>query len=469
MISRKTQTQARSQDTSADQQTGSSGLFGYTAAQLVERVCYLSFQPNLSSLHRMTHRAVRWYPPSFDIRVEHVPKPKIEKSDDVIVKVTLAALCGSDLHIYRGHGGVDRVHTCGHEFMGEIVQLGDQANAKQEGNFPELKVGDKVVAPFTANCGECHVCRVGYTCRCPSGFLFGSGALDGGQAQFIRVPYGAATLLPLSNLFPAGSAPNDPSLLLLADILPTGVFGALQLLNHPKVVTIREGKPWPDHFPFPVSNTSTVSTMNEEDKILNLAVIGLGPVGICACVALLDALWRGSLKYRIVAIDLLEGRREKLKVVYNRVMQSEPDKKQRGEFIVLPPEEAKAKVQEWTNDVGCTGVLEAVGHIDALELAFDLVRAFGTITSVGVHGAAQIPFTGRQLYNKNISLDFGRCPARAMVPLAAELLLKRQDVFGEVGTASSLIDRVTSLDEAPEMYRKFERGDVGKVLFDPWK
>jgi threonine dehydrogenase-like Zn-dependent dehydrogenase len=286
---------------------------------------------------------------------------------------------GSDLHIYRGHGGIDKVHTCGHEFIGEIIQLGDQANAQKEGNLPELKVGDKVVAPFTVSCGECQyvysffcghygltvpisVCRVGYTCRCPSGFLFGSPVLEGGQAQFIRVPHAAATLLPLSTLFPAGTVPNDSSLLLLADILPTGVFGALQLLNHPKVATIREGKPWPDHFAFPISNASTVSTMKEEDKTLNLAVIGLGPVGICAIVALLDALWRGSLKYRIVAIDLLEGRREKMKVVYDRVMQNEADKKQFGELVVLPPDEAKAKITEWTNGVGCTGVLEVCCH-----------------------------------------------------------------------------------------------------------
>ena len=76
---------------------------------------------------------------------------------------------------------------------------------------------------------------------------------------------------------------------------------------------------------------------------------------------------------------------------------------------------------------------------------------------------------GRQVYNKNISFDFGRCPVRSMFPAAFEILVRRQDVFGEIGTESSLIDRITGLDEAPEMFRQFERGDVGKVLFDPWK
>ena len=109
------------------------------------------------------------------------------------------------------------------------------------------------------------------------------------------------------------------------------------------------------------------------------------------------------------------------------------------------------------------------------------------IVSVGVHGEPPLPFTGRQCYSKNISLDFGRCPARAMFPSAFDLLgescqsisfflvfkeiltVKRQDIFGGVGQPASLIDRVVDFGQAVESYRAFDKGEVGKVIFDPWK
>lgn len=104
-----------------------------------------------------------------------------------------------------------------------------------------------------------------------------------------------------------------------------------------------------------------------------------------------------------------------------------------------------------------------------MDLAYNVVRAFGVIVSVGVHGESPLPFTGRQCYNKNISLDFGRCPARAMFPPAFDLLVKRQDIFGGVGQPASLIDRIVDFSRAAESYRAFDKGQVGKVIFDPWK
>ncbi|KAF9264509.1 alcohol dehydrogenase [Marasmius fiardii PR-910] len=428
-----------------------------------------------------THRVVRWHPPSFDIRVEDLPIPGIEHPDDAIVKVSLGGLCGSDLHIYRGQGGIDKVHGIGHEFIGTVVKLGENYGPNVGGGRPHLyktlKVGDRVVAPFTVSCGECHVCRVGYTCRCPHGLLFGSPALGGGQAQYARVPKAGSTLFNLEDpqsILKSLTAENikhikDASLLLLSDILPTGLFGAVQTLNHPKVKAIWEGKGWPGVF-FSDADAS-VNSMNEEDETLTLAMIGLGPVGICALVSLLELIWNSEkrFKYRIVAVDLLESRRKKAQAVYDRIQHSEKGKN--GTVVIMGGDlgALKEQVMEWTGGVGVTAVLEAVGHVDSLELAFDLVRTFGAIITVGVHGASQIPFTGRQAYNKNISFDFGRCPVRSMLPRAFEILVNRQDVFGEIGTESSLIDRITGLDEAPEMYRRFERGDVGKVLFDPWK
>ncbi|PPR07111.1 hypothetical protein CVT24_010947 [Panaeolus cyanescens] len=432
-----------------------------------------------SSVPPSTQSAVRWFPPSYDIRVETVPIPQIQDPDDAIVKVKLAALCGSDLHIYRGHGGVDAVHTCGHEFIGEVVALGSNFGAKVERRpflYSSLKVGDKVVSPFTSNCGECHVCRMGYTARCPKGKLFGSPALEGGQAQFLRVPMAGGTLFNLSdpstwssNLSQeikqqALSELSDSSLLLLADILPTGVFAATQAINHPKVQPVVTGRPWP--LCFSDSPAGNEVMLTQEDRILTVAIVGLGPVGVCATVSMLDLVATKGIPYRIVAIDPVESRREKVKAVYDSIGD---DGKGRGEFVVLGIDAAKEQVKAWTKGTGCNAVLEVVGNSSALTLAFELVRAFGVITSVGVHGEPQIPFTGREFYNKNVSLDFGRCPARAMFPPAFDLLVKRQDVFGGVGQANSLIDRIVGFNEAAESYRAFDKGEIGKVIFDPWK
>jgi len=197
---------------------------------------------------------------------------------------------------------------------------------------------------------------------------------------------------------------------------------------------------------------------------LTIAVVGLGPVGLCACVSLLDMLVMRQLVFRIVGVDLLEARRDKMKAVYAAI-----GDKGIGEFVVASAEESKEIVKEWTDGIGCNSVLEVVGHNSALTLAYDLVRSFGCIISVGVHGAPQMPFTGRELYNKNVSFDFGRCPVRAMFPMALDLLIKRQDVFGGVGEKVSLVDKVVGLADAPESYEEFDKGMVGKVLFDPWK
>ncbi|KAH6912784.1 alcohol dehydrogenase [Coprinopsis sp. MPI-PUGE-AT-0042] len=426
-----------------------------------------------------TQKAVRWHPPSFDIRVEEIAIPQIQHPDDAIVKVSLAGLCGSDLHVYRGHGGVNDVHTCGHEFIGEVVALGSSFGQETQGRPPlyaSLKVGDRVVSPFTVNCGECSVCRLGYTGRCPEGALFGSPALEGGQAQYVRVPKAGGTLFNLSDPSTWSSAMKpeerkqaleslaDSSLLMLADILPTGVFAAIQAINHPKVQPTLTGKPWP--LCFNDTGDDAASGILDEDRVFTAAIIGLGPVGVCASISLLDMLSCRKVPFRIVAIDPLESRRQKMQAVYDAI---DRKGKEGGEFAVLSIDEAKEKTKEWTNGVGATAVLEVVGNVSALKLSYELVRAFGVVVSVGVHGEPPLPFAGRDAYNKNISLDFGRCPARAMFPPAFDLLVKRQDVFGGVGQPASLIDRVVDFSEAAESYRAFEKGDIGKVIFNPWQ
>ncbi|KDQ61588.1 hypothetical protein JAAARDRAFT_66682 [Jaapia argillacea MUCL 33604] len=417
-----------------------------------------------STLPQGQQLAVRWYPPAYDIRVEHVAIPKIEHPDDVIVKIKLAGLCGSDLHVYRGHEDVDEPLICGHEFVGEVIELGESFHpgaTDRPSLYSTLKIGDKVVAPFTISCGECHFCRIGFTCRCIHSLLFGIPILPGGQAQYVRVPKAGGTLFPIQGPM---TQISDTSLILLGDILPTGIFAALQALQHPKLQPTATSVSYPFSGWTPIASPVTTS-LQPQDREITLAVVGLGPVGICATVSLLDMLSRAAYSFKVVAIDPNESRRSKMQAVYSAI-----DEKDRGNgtFAVASIEESKKLVADWTEGIGCNAVLEIVGNNSALTLAYDLVRPFGLISSVGVHQAPPLPFTGRDCYNKNVSFDFGRCPVRALFPIALDLLFRRQDVFGGVGEEKSLVDRIVGFDKAKEMYEVFDKGGCGKVLFDPW-
>ena len=163
----------------------------------------------------------------------------------------------------------------------------------------------------------------------------------------------------------------DSSLLLLADILPTGVFATLQALNHPKVAPVLTGKPWPLCFN-QSDNSGNEVIVTAEDKVLTDAIIGLGPVGVCAAISMLDALaTTPQVSFRIVAVDPLEARREKMKAIYAAI---DEGGKGLGEFVVLSIEEAKEKVKEWTAGIGCTAVLEV-----GLSYSFERLTAHGDL------------------------------------------------------------------------------------------
>ncbi|EJD02537.1 alcohol dehydrogenase [Fomitiporia mediterranea MF3/22] len=441
-----------------------------------------------------THKAVRLHPADLTIHVEEIQAPEIEHPDDVVVKVKLAGLCGSDLHGYRGHEKIHEIIVTGHEFVGEVVALGSNFSPSATGRpllYSTLKVGDFVVSPFSSSCGECHFCRIGFTSRCVHQLLFGSEALPGGQAQYVRVPRAGGVLFVIKSASPSPQHHNellenlsDPSLLLLADILPTGVFTALQTVQHPNILPIIKGERFPLASVEALSIPGLGETVNlknrlldplwpnmlEEDRILTIAVVGLGPVGICAIIALLDILSGLKVRVRLFAIDLVEARRNNVRVVYDALP---PDARGDCELVVCTLEEAEKFIMDASSGAGCNAVLEIVGNTAALALAYSLIRPFGVIISAGVHQAPPLPFTGRQFYNKNVSLVFGRCPVRTVFPFAVDLLRKRQDVFGgggEDGKAKSIagVERVMSIQSAPEAYAKFARGEWGKVAFDPW-
>lgn len=425
--------------------------------------------------------AICFYPPAYDIRVESIPIPSIEHPDDAIIKVKLAGLCGSDLHVYRGTEGVSEPCVCGHEFVGEVVALGSNFHPNASGRpslYSTLHVGDKVISPFTVSCGECHFCHVGSTCRCVESRLFGTPHTPGGQAQYVRVPKAGGTVYNLQEVSATReiqkldmkeTIPNlaDSSLLLLCDILPTGVFAAFQALNHPKILPMVTSLPFPHSSirTFGDNAHSTIPSLRPEATDLTIAIIGLGPVGVCTCIAVLDFLYTRGSDFKIIAIDPNESRRKKVAAIYSKISCDQP----RGFLEVADINESKHVVSKWTNDTNCNAVLEVVGNNSALLLAYDLVRPFGCITSVGAHANSSLPFTGQELFDKNVSLDFGRCPVRAMFPMALDILLRRQDIFGEVGGEVSLIDKIVGFDVAKKTYEEFDKGKCGKVLFDPWR
>ncbi|MFQ5652528.1 MAG: alcohol dehydrogenase family protein [bacterium] len=286
------------------------------------------------------------------LHYEQVADPGIEKPDDVIVKVHLAAICGSDLHPYHEREqGLDHGTVMGHEFVGEIVAVGQQVS--------RLKQGMEVISPFTTNCGTCFYCRAGLTSRCLHGQLFGwvheGKGLRGCQAEYVRVPLAESTLLEL----PEGVSAEEG--LLLGDIFSTGYFCA----------DIAEIKP---------------------DGVY--AVVGCGPVGL---LAIIGARELGG--ERIYAIDAIA---ERLRLA-ERFGAIAVNFKEQDPVTIL---------KNATEGRGADAVLEVVGSAAAARTAVDLLRPGGIISTVGVHTEDRLAFSPVEAYDKNLTYKVGRCPAR---------------------------------------------------------
>ena len=159
------------------------------------------------------------------ISYSSISDPSLIHPTDAIVKVNMCAICGSDLHVYHEHEkGIDHGTAMGHEFVGEIVELGKEVKT--------FKKGDLVMSPFTTNCGDCFYCNIGLTCRCLQNQLFGwvqnGTGLQGGQAEYVRVPLANSTLKKI----PEGVSLEEG--LLMGDIMSTGFFCAKQAEINPK-------------------------------------------------------------------------------------------------------------------------------------------------------------------------------------------------------------------------------------------
>jgi threonine dehydrogenase-like Zn-dependent dehydrogenase len=345
------------------------------------------------------------------------PEPQLEQPGDALVRVTTAAICGSDLHIVEGRDrGVRPGTILGHEFVGVVEALA--------GEVPGLAAGDRVLAPFTVSCGDCFFCRRGLTARCVQSRCFGfvgdgGEGLEGAQAELVRVPLAGSTLLRVPAAKSDGSAVADEEVLFLGDVFSTAVACA-------------EGAA------FAAGDT--------------VVVIGCGPVGLLCVVA---ARWLGA--GAVVAVDSVGYRLDKAAALGATAVELGRAGKAGGAGAL------QTLVAELTGGRGADAALEAVGSAAALDLALQVVRPGGVVSVAGYHTDDVYPLPIPAAYAKNLTLRFGRCSARAVM----ERLLPR--VLAERLPLTAIISHVLPLRDGPRGYELFgRRQDAAiKVLLKP--
>lgn len=303
---------------------------------------------------------------------EDVRAPEIVEPSDAIVRVRVAGICGSDLHPYFGRErGLDRGTVMGHEFVGEVVEVGEEVSA--------VRVGDVVACPFTTSCGACFYCGIGLTARCPRGQFFGwvgkGRGLHGGQAELVRVALADGSLVPV----PDGL--DEAVALLSGDILSTALFGA------------------------------DLAGVGAGDLV---AVVGCGPVGLLAIRAALEAGAR-----EVVAVDRVPTRLEAA-VRFGAVA------------VDFSREDVGEVVRARSEGRGADRAIEAVGTPEATRTAAELLRAGGRIGAVGFHVEPHLALSPGEIYDRNLAYAGGRCPARAYMPRALELARREERLVGSL-------------------------------------
>ncbi|MEU4929785.1 alcohol dehydrogenase catalytic domain-containing protein [Streptomyces yokosukanensis] len=300
-----------------------------------------------------------------DVQVKEVPDARIAQQTDAVVRVTHAAICGSDLWRYQKLQPTPDGVRVGHEFIGVVEEVGAQVTS--------VRRGDLVLAPFKWSDGTCEFCRAGLHSSCLNGGFWG-GELDGGQGEAVRVPQADGTLVPLP-LEPAD--PRLPAVLALSDVLCTGHHAARAAGVGPGATVV---------------------------------VVGDGAVGLCAVLA------SARLGAERIVILGRHARRTDLARRY-------------GAVEVVPERGADAveRVRALTGGHGAHAVLECVGTGAALRDALDMARPGGAVGYVGVPQDGE-GVDVRRFYRRNVTLAGGVTPARAYVPvLLPDVLSGRLD------------------------------------------
>jgi threonine dehydrogenase-like Zn-dependent dehydrogenase len=323
-----------------------------------------------------------------DVRIEDVPDAHLIESTDALVRVSRAAICGSDLWPYNQMEHSDTGRRMGHEFIGAVESVGDDVRS--------IAVGDLVVAPFLWSDGTCVFCRQGLHSSCLHGGRYGSDDVDGGQGEAVRVPQADGTLVAL----PVGR--DDalmPSLLTLSDVMGTG--------HHAAVVA-------------KVARGSTV------------AVVGDGAVGLCGVIA----------AKRLGAEQIILLGRHADRIALAQDFGATDIVSERGD-------EAVERVRELTGGYGAHSVLECVGLEQAVATALEIARPGGAVGRVGIPQDDATP-TGVAFW-KNVSVGGGPAPARAyieeLLPDVVEGRIEPGRVFDRTGSLDDVPDGYRAMNE----------------------
>lgn len=333
--------------------------------------------------------------------LEEREKPQLIESQDALVRVTMASICTSDLHIK--HGSVPRAvpgTIVGHEMVGVVEEVGTDVT--------NVKPGDRVTVNVETFCGECFFCKQGYVNNCTDkngGWALGC-RIDGGQAEYVRVPYANQGLNKIADNI------TDEQALFVGDVLATGFWAA------------------------------RISEIGEEDTV---AIIGAGPTGICTllCVML-------KRPKKIIVCEVDEERIRFVREHYPEVL------------VVNPTEEdAEQFIKEHSEHGGADRVLEVAGSPASFELAWKAARPNAIVTVVALYDEAQmLPLP--KMYGKNLTFKTGGvdgCNCDEILSLIAE---------GKIDT-TPLITHIYDLKDIEKAYEIFEnrRENVIKIAVRP--
>jgi alcohol dehydrogenase len=331
---------------------------------------------------------------------EEVQNPVILQPTDVIVKMDVTTICGTDLHILKGDvPAVTPGRILGHEGVGTITEVGSAVTG--------LKVGDQVILSCVSACGHCDFCKQGVFSHCLGtegasgiGWIFGH-LIDGTQAEFVRVPYAETSVY----LLPAGVTPQQG--VLLSDILPTG-----------HEIGVRYGQ------------------VKAGDVV---AVVGTGPVGLAAIAT--AGLYGPS---RIIAVD----------IDANRVEQARKFGATDG--VISTDADWKDQVFALTDGLGVDVAIEAVGIPQTFTMCLDIVRPAGHVANVGVHGRpVELPL--QDLWISNVSISMGLVNTNTLGTLAKLVAQKKID-------PDPFISHTFAMADIMEAYDVFGRAAETKAL-----
>ncbi|MFD3257391.1 zinc-dependent alcohol dehydrogenase [Paenibacillus lentus] len=368
-----------------------------------------------------------------NVKVKEVADAKLEKKDDVLVRITSTAICGSDLHIYNGEiPGMYDGYVIGHEPMGIVEEVGPEVS--------RVKRGDRVIIPFTVSCGECFFCKNQMESQCDEsnenrdtggymGYSSRYGDYAGGQAELLRVPYG--NFMPF--VIPESDELEDEKVLFLSDIVPTAYWSVIN------------------------------GGVKPGDSVI---ILGCGPVGLLTQ----KFAWQFGAK-RVIAVDHLDYRLEHAKRTnhvevfnfekYPNLEEHLKEITRGGADVVIDCVglDAKKSVGEMVE----TALMLQGGSLSAFNIATKVVRKFGTIQVTGVYGLKYNLFPFGDLFERNISVKMGQAPVIHLIPELYEQI--RSGKFDP----TDIITHRLPLAEGEHGYQVFSKKeeDCIKVILKP--